>query len=151
MIRGNNEAASDSKRRKPANPGLHHFPGLQSVALSQGSEIEIVNISREGMTLETATRLRPDFKVALKVVTGKGAMRIHGVVLRTAICSLAGGPRYRSEVAFNQPLELMKEVISPEPLNDPIDEALPETEAEIETTKSAAILKVLQAATRASA
>ena len=151
MIAGNSETAAGSKRLQHANPEADNLPGLKSVELSQGSAIEIVNISRNGLILETATRLRPDFKVVLKVVTSEGPMRIHGVVLRTAICSLTGGPRYRSEVEFKQPLKLVDEAIAQAAVTGPTDDTLLANVAEVETTKGAAILTALHAATMAPA
>jgi hypothetical protein len=151
MITGDNETAADSKRKQNAHPEFGALPGLKSVEWSQGSEVEIVTISREGMILETDTRLRPDFKVMLKVVTGKGPMRIHGIVLRTAICSLAGGPRYRSEVAFRQPLELFDEGKVAAPAIGASGEIPIRGDAEVARTETPAILTVLHAATMAPA
>lgn len=147
MITVGNNIPEDSKRHQHAKLKFESIPGLKSVELSHGSEIEIVDISREGMVLETDTRLRPDFKVVLKIVTGKGPMRVPGVVLRSAICSLTGGPRYRSAVEFTRPLEVLDEAMIPAPATARIEDPAAQSNAEVDPTKTPAVLTVWQAAT----
>lgn len=147
MITGGNDMPENSKQRQHAKLKFESITGLKSVKLSHGSEIEIVDISREGMVLETDTRLRPDLKVVLKIVTGKDLMRVPGVVLRSAICSLAGGPRYRSAVEFTQPLEVLDEAMIPAPATARVEDAAAQGDAEVDPTKTPAILTVWQAAT----
>lgn len=132
-------------RRKYPRLKPSEVPGLKSAELSQGTEIEIVNISRGGMLLETGTRLGPDFKIILKVVTDKGPFRIDGVILRSSICSLKGKPLYRSAVKFKQPFELLDEsmILEPEKMNK---ETLSQqqSEADNDEIKTPAILTVMQ-------
>ena len=82
-------------------------PFLKSVELYQGKEIQIVNISRGGILIETETRLRPDFKIMLTLVTTEGIYKRDGMILRSSISSLNGIPKYRTAIAFKQPFELM--------------------------------------------
>lgn len=151
MISINSHFTEDSKPRQNVKLELENFPGLLSVALSHGSEIEIVQISREGMILETDTRLQPDFKIVLKVVTNEGPQRVNGVVLRSAICSLERGPRYRSAVEFQQPLELLGESVLPAPAAPRIDDTPARGNAGVDGVDGPAIMTVLQAATMTTA
>ena len=110
-----NKIQTGFNRRRYPRLKPDQIPGLKNVELSQGSDIDIVNISRGGMLLETETRLRPDSRIVLRVTTNEGPMRIEGVILRSAICSLKGTPKYRSAVEFKQPLELLDEAVTVEP------------------------------------
>lgn len=110
MKKGFKTKTKEPNRRMYPRLKPQEVPELKGMELSQGKEIEVVNISRGGMLLETEMRLRPDLKIVLKAITSKGPLRIEGVILRSAICSLEGGPRYRSAIEFGQPLEMLPEV-----------------------------------------
>jgi len=90
-------------------------PFLKSVQVNRGSEINIVNISRGGLLLETVTRLGPDLKITIKLITTKGVFEMEGVTLRSSIFSLEGGPRYRTAIIFNDPFDLMDAFYSASP------------------------------------
>ena len=145
MKTGNYTEETGRDRRKYPRLKPSEVPGLKSAELSQGAEIEIVNISRGGMLLETGTCLGPEFKIILKVVTDKGPLRIDGVVLRSTIYSLKGRPLYRSAVKFKQPFELLDEsmILEPEKTND---ETLSQqqSEADNDEIKTPAILTIMQ-------
>jgi|GEM_PF-3300039 len=96
-----------SNRRLSPRLKAEDVPFLKSVELYQGKEIQIVNISRGGILIETETRLRPDFKVMLTLVTTEGVYKRDGTILRSSISSLSGVPKYRTAIAFKQPFELM--------------------------------------------
>jgi hypothetical protein len=106
-------ASSESKKERQSNRRLsprlkaEDVPFLKSVELYQGKEIQIVNISRGGILIETETRLRPDFKIMLTLVTTEGIYKRDGMILRSSISSLNGIPKYRTAIAFKQPFELM--------------------------------------------
>ncbi|MBN2321533.1 MAG: hypothetical protein JXR49_20820 [Acidobacteria bacterium] len=91
-----------SPRLKPAD-----LPFLKRVEFSKGSKIEIINISRGGLLLETVSRLGPDLKIAVKIVTTEGIFEVEGVTLRSSIFSLKGIPKYRTAIVFKEPFELM--------------------------------------------
>jgi len=144
MTTEKNKKAKGSNRRKAPRLKPGEVIGLKSVELNQGADIEIVNISRGGMLLETEARLRPDFKIVLKVLTNKGPLRIDGVVLRSAICSLMGGPRYRSAIEFKQPLELLDEAVALKPeITHSDEDSLQLNIPEENGTKAPAILTVM--------
>ena len=65
-----------SPRLKPAD-----LPFLKSVEFSKGSKIEIINISRGGLLLETVSRLGPDLKIHVKIVTTEGIFEVEGLSL----------------------------------------------------------------------
>jgi len=91
-------------RLKPSS-----IPFLKEIHLSQGSEVQAIDISRGGMLLETEVRLRPQMRVHLKLVTSEGLIEIEGSVLRSSIASLQGIPRYRSAIVFSKPFHLLGE------------------------------------------
>jgi len=145
MKTGHDKVETGRNRRQYPRLKPSEVPGLKSAELSQGADIEIVNISRGGMLLETETRLGPDFKIILKVATNKGPFRVEGVVLRSAICSLNGRPMYRSAVKFKKPFELLDKsvILEPEKYNN---ETLPQpqNEEDNDEIKTPAILTVMQ-------
>jgi hypothetical protein len=96
-----------SNRRLSPRLKAEDVPFLKSVELYQGKEIRIVNISRGGILIETETRLRPDFKVMLTLVTTEGTYKMDGTILRSSISDLNGIPKYRTAIAFKQPFGLM--------------------------------------------
>jgi hypothetical protein len=83
---------------------------LKSVEFNQGSQAEIVDISRGGLLLETEARLRPDLKIMFKLVTTKGVLKMDGTILRSSIFSLKGVPRYRTAIVFKQPFDLLDNI-----------------------------------------
>ena len=93
-------------RLKPAD-----LPFIKKVEFSKGSKIEIINISRGGLLLETESRLGPDLKIQAKIVTTEGIFEVEGTTLRSSVFSLKGAPRYRTAVVFKEPFELMDDAI----------------------------------------
>lgn len=93
-------------RLKPAD-----LPFIKKVEFSRGSKIEIINISRGGLLLETESRLGPDLKVEAKIVTTEGIFKVKGTTLRSWVFSLKGAPRYRTAVVFKDPFELMDDAM----------------------------------------
>jgi len=106
--RGNKSTESNRRQYPRLNP--EDIPFLKRVEFNQGSEIEIVNISRGGLLLETEARLRPDLKIMLKIVTTTGVLRMDGIILRSSIHSLKGTPKYRTAIAFKQPFDMLDDV-----------------------------------------
>ncbi len=113
---------ADSKEAQRRWPRLKpsSVPFLKSVSFSQGGEVQIIDISRGGMLLETEVRLRPQMKIHLKLVTSNGIVNLDGTVLRLSITSLKGAPRYQSAIAFQNPFHMLDdlsekpELVSPE-------------------------------------
>lgn len=96
-------------RLKPSS-----VPFLKSVTFNQGTEVQVLNISRGGMLVETEVRLRPQIKVTLKMVTSDGLVKLQGVVLRSSIVSLEKGPRYQTAISFENPFHMLDD-LSAEP------------------------------------
>jgi hypothetical protein len=103
---------SSSNRRQWARLEPSAVPFLKSVTFSQGSEVQVVNISRGGILLETEVRLRPQMKIMLKLVTDEVTVKIQGRILRSAISSLQGIPLYRSAIAFDHPFDMLDNLSS---------------------------------------
>jgi hypothetical protein len=70
----------------------------------------VVNISREGIFLETEVRLPAGTKINLTVVTIEGAIELTGRILRSSISFLKGTPHYHSAVAFDSPLRVLNDL-----------------------------------------
>jgi hypothetical protein len=103
------QSPPDALRRDPRlKPSS--VPFLKSVSFSQGSEVQVIDISRGGMLIETEVRLRPQMKITLKLVTSDGAIKLEGSVLRTSITSLKGAPRYQSAIAFEHPFHMLDDL-----------------------------------------
>ena len=123
MMTSGKKNSDESNRRRWPRLRPDSIPGLKGVELNQGSDVDIVNISRGGLLLQTEARLRPDLKIMLKVVTTEGVLRIDGTILRSFIYSLKGAPKYRTAIAFQQPLTLLDD------LNEETVRQLQESEA----------------------
>ena len=93
----------DAEEKQACRPEENQsaVPFLKDV--HDGSEIQVVDISREGMLLETEARLRPRTKIQLKLATREGLIKINGCVQRSSIASLKGVPRYQTAIAFENP------------------------------------------------
>ena len=72
-------------------------------SVNDRSDIQVIDISREGLLLETEARLRPQMKIQLQLATREGLIKIYGSVQRSSIASLKGVPRYQSTVTFENP------------------------------------------------
>ena len=103
---------SDQRRWPRLEPSS--VPFLKGISFNQGSEVQVVNISRGGVLLETEVRLRPQMKLNLKLLTCDGLIKLEGTVLRSSISSLKGAPRYRSAIAFEHPFHMLDD-LSEEP------------------------------------
>jgi hypothetical protein len=120
-----------NRRRWPRlNPSA--LPSLKSVAFNQGSEVQVIDISRGGMLLETEVRLRPQMRILLKVATSEGVFKIGGHVVRSSITSLQGAPRYQSAIAFENPFHqladnALADQMQEPPREPPVESAAPAT------------------------
>jgi hypothetical protein len=99
---------SDSNRRQWPRLKPSAVPFLKSVTFSRGSEVQVIDISRGGILLETEVRLSPGTKVFLKLVTSEGVLNIEGLTLRSSVSSLKKGPLYRSAIAFECPFDMLQ-------------------------------------------
>ncbi len=108
-------------RLKPSD-----LPFLKKVEFSKGSKIEIINISRGGLLLETESRLGPDLRIQVKIVTTEGVFEVEGTTLRSSVFSLKGVPRYRTAIIFKKPFELMDKIkdISKQAVQEKVSEVV---------------------------
>lgn len=114
----------ESERRRWPRLKPSSVPFLKSVTLSQGTEVQAVDISRGGMLIETEVRLRPQMKLFLRLVTSDGTIKLEGSVVRSYITSLKGVPKYQSAIAFDNPFHMIDDLSEvPAPA---ISEAQPE-------------------------
>lgn len=103
------ESADPAKRQWPRlSPS--DVPSLKALTINQGTEAQVIDISRGGTLIETEVRLRPQMKIMLKVVTTKGVFKITGIVLRSSIKSLKGIPIYQSAISFETPLTMLEDL-----------------------------------------
>jgi hypothetical protein len=72
-------------------------------SVNDGSGIQVIDISRKGLLLETEALMRPQMKIQLTLATREGLIKINGSVQRSSIASLKGIPRYQSTVTFENP------------------------------------------------
>jgi len=125
------------------------IPSVKSIHTSSGTEMTVINISRGGALLETEGRLPPGTKILLRVVTIEGVIQIAGNVLRSSISSVNGTPKYRSAVAFANPLHILddlseKSVACPQPsFPDSSQEIKPQTGQPLSVPEGADVLKGL--------
>lgn len=94
------------RRRAERTP--QRSPWLWSVRLPWGGDADLVNISRTGILIESASRVSPGMALDLRL-TARGVSRI--VMARFVRSEVAqgdhGGSRYRSAAQFEQPLDIV--------------------------------------------
>ncbi len=116
---------SDRRQWRHLRPS--DIPFLKKVEVNKGSQITIVNISREGLLLETETCLGPNLKIMIKLVTTKGVFLLEGITLRSSVFSLKGAPKYRTAIKFSHPFDLM------DALNGALEEKVQDEAVEFES------------------
>jgi hypothetical protein len=122
------EVSNESDQRRWPRLKPSSVPFLKSVSFNQGSEVQVIDISRGGMLLETEVRLRPEMTLHLKLLTSDGLIKLDGSVVRSSIVSLQGAPKYRSAIAFNHPFHMLDD-LSEEPAEAASTEVQPESSA----------------------
>ena len=115
-----------SDRRRWPHMKPTDIPFLKKVEVDKGSNIKIVNLSREGLLLETETCLGPNLKIMIKLVTTKGVFLTEGTTLRSSVFSLKGAPKYRTAIILNRPFDFM------DALHDAVKENLQDEAGEFE-------------------
>jgi hypothetical protein len=102
----------DEKRRWPRlKPSS--VPLLKNISFNQGTDIQVIDISRGGILLETTARLRPQMKIELKLLTRDGLIKLEGSVLRSSVSSLQGVPKYRSAIEFDNQFHMLDDLSEP--------------------------------------
>jgi|LSQX01.3.fsa_nt_gb hypothetical protein len=100
-----------ANRRQWRRVAPDDIPSLKGVSINQETDVRVIDISKGGMLLHTAFRLRPNMKILLKIVTTKGTFRIPGLVLRSSIRSISDSPLYESAITFESPLAVLDDLI----------------------------------------
>ena len=126
MRKTKDDSAALAKRQWPRF-APESIPFLKGIALNQGNTARVVDISRGGALIETDVCLRPQMKLALKILTTKGTFRITSSVLRSSIKSLQGTPIYQGAIIFEKPLTMLDEL---EPVATEVEQSGIYTEAE---------------------
>jgi CheY-like chemotaxis protein len=88
-------------RRGAPRKRLSDLPWLRALRVPNISKVEVVDLSRTGVQIETATKLTTGSWVEIELVGPDLAMRMPARMLRTQIASVAPlGLRYRVAAAF---------------------------------------------------
>ncbi|HSW39425.1 MAG TPA: PilZ domain-containing protein [Acidobacteriota bacterium] len=109
MMNKKKKEFSGSNRRKFRRLNPDDLPILKNVTLNQGIEAQVIDISNGGILLTSESRLRPQIRVILKIITKKGVFKLSGIVVRSSIISLDKAPVYQSAISFDVPLSIIDE------------------------------------------
>jgi hypothetical protein len=102
-------------------------PFLESVILDTISKAQVLNISREGLLIETSVRLRPRTIISLEIVTNKGVYKTNGLVLRCNLVSVKEEPIHQVAIFFEHPFQMMDDLEN-DPANQYRDTKFPAPE-----------------------
>ena len=84
--------------------------GIVSARVRGGREVSIVDISADGVLIETTHRLLPASSVELQLTTSDGAMAVRGRVLRSAVSRVGASiVWYRGAIHFERHLSWLAE------------------------------------------
>jgi hypothetical protein len=118
---GKTAGPKKKKNQDPVNDGRIYprlkpssVPFLKGVSFNQGTDVTVIDISREGILIETEVRLRPQMKIHLKLTTTDGVIKLDGSVLRSSVTSLTGAPKYQSAIAFDHPFHMLDDLSEPQ-------------------------------------
>jgi CheY-like chemotaxis protein len=95
-----NSMSRDDRRAAPRKR-LSELPWLSTLRMPHVSHVEIVDVSRTGMLIETPTRLSSGSSLDIELLGPDLAMRVPARMLRTQVASVDSfGVRYRIAAAF---------------------------------------------------
>jgi PilZ domain len=95
------------ERRAAPRKRLSELSWLTALRVPHASGVEVVDISRTGMLIETGTKLTTGSSVEIELVGPDLTMRVPARMLRTQIASVAPlGMRYRIAAAFARALDM---------------------------------------------
>jgi CheY-like chemotaxis protein len=101
------DSLSRDDRRAAPRKRLSDLPWLSALRLPHVSTVEIVDISRTGMLIETPTRLSAGSSLDFELLGPDLAMRVPARMLRTQVASVDSfGVRYRIAAAFARYLDM---------------------------------------------
>jgi hypothetical protein len=106
-------------------------PWLSSVNLSWGPEVDLLNISKSGMLVETTSKFVPGTSTEFRLHGQDTELSIPARVVRSEICAVSSqGVKYQAAVAFTKqvqfPGQLADDALPPQLLADLLTELLKE-------------------------
>lgn len=97
--------ANDRRRERRRSAG--ELPWLWSMKLPSGSDVKVVDISSQGVLLETASKITPGTAIDLRVIGQDTNVCVPARMVRTEVASVdALGVRYRVAAAFVSSLDI---------------------------------------------
>ena len=100
------------RRRTPGERRTtpEEIEGFESVVLSPGGQVDVLNISNSGMFVETETRGTPGSVVRVRISTTGGRHEVQAKIVRSEVTTGdGGGLRYRLAISFDETLDLIDE------------------------------------------
>lgn len=82
--------------------------GFESVFLSPGGQVEMLNISNSGILVETGTRTKPGNAIQVRINMAGASHVVKAKIVRSAVATVdAGGIHYELAIAFDETQELI--------------------------------------------
>jgi hypothetical protein len=133
-----------SDRRRAARSPQDQLPWLHLARLPWGSDLQLVDVSRGGVLVETTSRMTPGTLVDLEFVGNDLSTTVPSRILRTTVAHVDRlGVRYRAAAAFTRDLDLLEPGVAAERLLEPkaIGEILVRTLADAGTGGTPAAMR----------
>jgi hypothetical protein len=94
------------ERRKSPRIPASQLPSVRASILA-GPDVQVVNVSREGLLVESEVRLMPGVGVCLNLAIGDQADSIAGRIVRVDASLVEGRMKYRAAIALDQELVIL--------------------------------------------
>jgi CheY-like chemotaxis protein len=99
--------AHANDRRRSRRQASGELPSLWAVKLPWGADVKIVDISTQGVLLETTSKITPGRTVDLRLLGQDTDLNVPARAIRSEVASVdAMGVRYRVAAAFSRDIEL---------------------------------------------
>jgi hypothetical protein len=106
----NNSKRSGRDRRTSPRCPPSSIPSLKSARLSDGTELNLINISRGGALIESESRMIPGLTICIRMVAADALLMIRGRILRSKAKQIRGSTIvYQSAIAFDEDFSLLTE------------------------------------------
>jgi CheY-like chemotaxis protein len=100
-------AHANDRRRVRRRPTAE-LPGIWAVKLPWGGDVKIVDISNQGVLLETTSKITPGRTVDLRVLGQDTDLNVPARAIRSEVASVdAMGVRYRVAAAFSRDIDIL--------------------------------------------
>ncbi|MCC7417176.1 MAG: PilZ domain-containing protein [Acidobacteria bacterium] len=93
----------EERRRSSRRTGVGSH-GIVAARVRPGHAASVIDISAEGVLLETAHRLLPGTDIEVQLETSSSRMSVRGRVLRCSVSALQPCVRYRGAIGFDRAL-----------------------------------------------